>query len=62
MTLNIFVADIFIWLICYKGLVMVYEAVSLGLRQADFLEQEFGTDLAGAARYQFLGKWSGKDG
>ena len=61
MTLNIFVADIFIWLICYKGLIAAFDALQMGLRQADFLEQEFGTDLAGAARYQFLGKW-GEDG
>lgn len=62
MTLNIFLADLFIFFICYKLPVMAFEALLMGLRQAEFLENEFGTDLAGAARYQFLGKWGSKDG
>jgi len=35
----------------YKAMLMVYHAVKIGMANANALQNEFGTDVLGAARY-----------
>ena len=49
-----------LWVV-YKLGVMVYHAIKMGLDQAKFLEDQFGTDIAGAAKFS-LGLAPKKDG
>ena len=52
--LNLFIAGFFAWLL-YKLVCMAIEAVKLAVKQADQLEQQFGPDVLGAAKYMLLG-------
>ncbi len=52
--LNLFIAGCLAWLI-YKLVCMAIEAVKLAIKQADDLEQQFGPDVWGAAKYMLLG-------
>lgn len=44
----------------YRLIVMIYFAVEAGIKQANYLEREFGSDITAAIRYQLTGK-SGRD-
>lgn len=57
--INLVIAGVFIVFACYAGYRVgriIIDAVKLGIRQADYLEREFGADVLGAARHQFGGK------
>lgn len=53
--LNLFIAGCLAWFI-YKLVCMAIEAIKLAVQQADHLEQEFGRDVIGAAKYMILGQ------
>lgn len=52
--LNLFIAGFLAWVV-YKLICMAIEAIKLAVRQADQLEQQFGPDILGAAKYMLLG-------
>jgi hypothetical protein len=52
--LNLFIAGMLAWLL-YKLVCMAIEAIKLAIKQADDLEQQFGPDVIGAAKYMLLG-------
>lgn len=42
--------------VIYRLGVLVFHAVKIGIKQANDLENQFGSDVVGAAKYTFLGK------
>jgi len=52
--LNLFIAGFLAWFV-YKLVCMAIEAIKLAIKQADQLEQQFGPDVIGAAKYMLLG-------
>ncbi len=53
--LNLFIAGFLAWFV-YKLVCMATEAIKLAIKQADQLEQQFGPDVIGAAKYMLLGQ------
>ena len=49
-------AGAFLGYVIYRLIVVLYYAIKAGIRQANYLEREFGADFTAAARYQFTGK------
>jgi len=46
----------FVGYLIYRAIVMIYYATRAGIEQANYLEREFGADIAAAIRYQLTGK------
>lgn len=52
--INLIVLALIIWF-AYKLIRMVFEAVKIAVKQANYLEQQFGPDVVGAAKFVIAG-------